>query len=62
MVPNKLDIFWYKGHRRLTPIPYKYTTPPLYFLKGLEAPKEKVEIKFKKVEVGEMKKLKNELF
>lgn len=50
MPPNKDNIFWYSGHRRLTPTPYQYIKPGLHFLKGQEAPKEVYEKRVIKVE------------
>lgn len=41
MVPNKNNIWWYPGHRRMIlPVPYDYKIPPLYYLKGEGKPKE----------------------
>jgi len=35
-------VYWYPGNRRLQPIPYCYTIPPIHFLNGTVAPKKAV--------------------
>ena len=36
----KKGIYWYPGKRRLQPVPYSYTIPPIHFLNGTIAPKK----------------------
>ena len=38
-IMEKNGIYWFNGLRKLQPTPYKYTIPPLHFLKGTVAPK-----------------------
>lgn len=41
---EKNGIYWFHGLRRLQPVPYKYTVPPLYFLN--EKPRPKAVIRY----------------
>jgi len=62
---EKKGINWYPGKRRLQPVPYCYTIPPIHFLNGTVAPKKikRMEaIKVVKIHQAEVKGRVGELF
>ena len=60
---EKNGICWYHGIRKLQPIPWVYTIPPLHFLNGTIAPKKVFRYETVKREVVEpVKSVAGELF
>jgi hypothetical protein len=55
LIPEQKGIWFYIGHRRLMPTPYKYKIPNLYFLKDEPAPIEVKKIKIKNEPVESLK-------
>ena len=63
MIYNKNNLYWYKGTRKLQPIPYAYQIPPLYFITGQKPPDIKVKYELVKRKVLEVEVIKDgELF